>query len=373
MRNNNGNDVNWNKVTYFKCGKKRHTSKICRENQRGMNRRNNQVNYLNEEYYDKEYDVYNIKQNKYDEYDEYEYDEYKTYKIENEDYIEENNMYPVPTRRTQTRRKGFTPKQLQKAKEIRRRNNLCQNCGQSGHFHKECTNEKVRINRRVPNTEKFDPVKEIMNAPVPMTWGQYIREKPNVARKLRNGEIKNINQERRTQATRCNVIVKGKMIRALVDTGAGPSAISNILRKELNIPIIKKSNIVLTIADGKSIASLGIAEIEIKINEDLGIMLEVEVIDSKWKDLILGTDLLKHGIIDMREGMLTIKLDNETYEIPIDYKGRKGVTFEESESETESDTDIEKGNDNISNSSDESEYEYENTEKEEIFFLCGKY
>ena len=156
------------------------------------------------------------------------------------------------------------------------------------------------------------------------------------------------------------------MIRALVDTGAGPSAISDTLRKELGIPIIKKSDIVLTIADGKSIASLGVAEIEIEIKEDLGITMEVEVIDSKRKDLILGTDLLKYGIIDMKEGRLTIELDNETYEIPIDYKGRKGVTFKDSESESDSDTSTEES-DSSEDSDEGSEKEYEKMEKEELF------
>jgi hypothetical protein len=157
------------------------------------------------------------------------------------------------------------------------------------------------------------------------------------------------------------------MIRALVDTGAGPSAISNVLREELKIPIIKKSNVVLTIADGKSIASLGIAEIEIEINKDLGITLEVEVIDSKRKELILGTDLLKYGIINMKERLLMIELDNEICEIPIDYKGKKNVKFEESESESDEDSE---GTEDMSNdSSKESENEYEDIEKEELFFF----
>src|ERR1700742_1485760 len=155
------------------------------------------------------------------------------------------------------------------------------------------------------------------------------------------------------------------MIRALVDTGAGPSVITNELRKELNIPITKKSNVVLTIADGKNIASLGIAEIEIEINEELGIILEVEVIDSKRKDLILGTDLLKYGIINMKEGLLTIELNNEIYEIPIDFKGKKNVNFEESDSESDGNSeDIEDIN-NDSSEESESENEYEDNEKEE--------
>uniref|UniRef100_U9U0X6 Uncharacterized protein n=1 Tax=Rhizophagus irregularis (strain DAOM 181602 / DAOM 197198 / MUCL 43194) TaxID=747089 RepID=U9U0X6_RHIID len=108
----------------------------------------------------------------------------------------------------------------------------------------------------------------------------------------------------------------------------------NKLRKELNIPIIKKSNVILTIADGKSIASLGIAEIDIEIDDELGLTLEVEVIDSKRKDLILGTDILKHGIIDMKEQLLVVELDGEIYEIPIDYE-KKNESDEDEYSENE--------------------------------------
>ncbi|RIA92393.1 hypothetical protein C1645_820730 [Glomus cerebriforme] len=195
-------------------------------NQRETNRRNNQVNYLDEEDYEQRYNMYNMEyeDSEYDEYDKYKYDEYDAYEMEDEGYVEENDMYSALLRRSERNKdkRRFIPEQLQKAKETRRRNNLCQNCDQHGHFTNECTNEK----------------------------------------------------KRRSQATRCNVIVKGKMIRALVNTRVGPLAISNALRKELSIPIIKKT-------DGKSIASLEIAEIEIKIDRNLGITLEVEVIDSK--------------------------------------------------------------------------------------------
>ncbi|CAB4422147.1 unnamed protein product [Rhizophagus irregularis] len=161
-------------MSCYTCGKQGHTSKICRENQRGMNRRNNQVNYLNEDY-NEEYDAYNIEYDDYDEYNEYENNEYDVYEMENENDVEENDM------------KGFTQEQLQKAKETRRRNNLCQNCGQYGHFATECKNEKVRLNRRVPNIEEFDPVKGFMNSNVPINWGQYLNERPGVGKKLRNG------------------------------------------------------------------------------------------------------------------------------------------------------------------------------------------
>ncbi|CAB4433861.1 unnamed protein product [Rhizophagus irregularis] len=211
MRNNNRNNVDWSKATCYTCGKQGHTSKFCRENQRGMNRRNNQVNHLDEDY-DEEYDAYNMGYD--DEYDEYENNEYDAYEMENEDDIEENDIYPALIRRSernkdkvmnderdrrrnakwqeqeqrvQGNRKGFTQEQRQKAQETRRRNSLCQNCGQYGHFTTECKNEKVRLNRRVPNTEEFDPVKGFMNSNVPINWGQYISERPGVGKKLRNG------------------------------------------------------------------------------------------------------------------------------------------------------------------------------------------
>jgi hypothetical protein len=131
------------------------------------------------------------------------------------------------------------------------------------------------------------------------------------------------------------------------------------LRKELNIPIARKSNVSLTIANGKTIASLGIAEIMVEINKDLGIDLEVEVIDLNSRDLILGTDLLKYGIIDMREELLTIELDREEYEIPIDFKGRKDN--KENKSENKSNTEFNE------NSSDSSENKYKENSKEELF------
>ena len=165
-------------------------------------------------------------------------------------------------------------------------------------------------------------------------------------------------------------MVEGKRIRALVDTGAGPSAITDRLRKELEIPIIRKSNVILTIADGKNIASLGIARIEVQIDEDLGIELEVEVIDSNRKDLILGTDLLKYGIIDMREGLLTIELKGEEYEIPIDCEGRRISKDNNSKDRDKfsSDSESEEDSELSENSSNESEYE-KNEEKELFSFV----
>ncbi|PKY63404.1 hypothetical protein RhiirA4_492232 [Rhizophagus irregularis] len=70
----------------------------------------------------------------------------------------------------------------------------------------------------------------------------------------------------------------------------------------------------------------------------------------------------------MKEGLLTIELDDEIYEIPIDFKGKKNVKFDESGSESESDEDSE-NMENVNNDSSEeseSENEYEDNEEEEL-------
>jgi hypothetical protein len=121
--------------------------------------------------------------------------------------------------------------------------------------------------------------------------------------------------------------------------------------------------VILTIANGKTIPFLGVANILIEINEDMEIDLEVEVIDSNSRDLILGTDLLKYGIIDMKEGVLTIELDREEYKIPIDFEGRKKNKEYELRSDSKYDTESEE------DSSNESETEYEENEKDELFFF----
>ncbi|PKB98273.1 hypothetical protein RhiirA5_431654 [Rhizophagus irregularis] len=375
---NRRNNINWNEITCYNCGKQGHTLTICRE--RRTNGRNNQINYIDDEYYyENEYEnnIYNM---------DYQDDEYNDYEYENEIYEvnnEENDMYEVPNYRNAPRRSDRNIRNkdqtineermrradnnwnrrknlenLQKGRETKRNNNICQNCGQIEHYIKECVNEKVKFNRRVPNVEEFEPVKAFMNSNANITWAQLINERPNVRKQLRG--------EEKTQTTRCNVIINGKAIRALVNTGAGSSTITNKLRKKLNIPIIKKSNVILTIADEKSIASLGIAEIDIEIDDELGLTLEVEVKDSKRKDLILGTDLLKHGIIDMKEQLLTVELDGEIYEIPIDYE-KKQVHFKDKKNNNESSE-----SESSESESDEDEYlesEYEDNVKHDLCII----
>ncbi|RGB22245.1 hypothetical protein C1646_677981 [Rhizophagus diaphanus] len=79
---------------------------------------------------------------------------------------------------------NFIIEQRQKEKETRERNNICGNCEQIGHFTKNCSNDRVK--HKEPNVEDFELTNGLMNSNVPITWEQYIKEKPNVAKKLRN-------------------------------------------------------------------------------------------------------------------------------------------------------------------------------------------
>jgi predicted aspartyl protease len=80
--------------------------------------------------------------------------------------------------------------------------------------------------------------------------------------------------------------IEGKEVKTIIDTGAATSMITNKLRKELDIPIRKGSNVRFILADGNKIAALGRTEVEIQINNKK-ILIEVEIMDLKKKYIII--------------------------------------------------------------------------------------
>lgn len=154
--------------------------------------------------------------------------------------------------------------------------------------------------------------------------------------------------------------VEGERVKVIIDTGAATSVITNKLRKELDIPIQKGSNVRFILADGNKIAALGRTEIKIQINKNK-LPIEVEIMDSKEKYIILGNDVLKkwNANIDFEEKILEITNNDEEIIIPIEYEKNKMVKSETIESETSSD-EIEY------TSESEEELEYEEEEEKEI-------
>jgi predicted aspartyl protease len=154
--------------------------------------------------------------------------------------------------------------------------------------------------------------------------------------------------------------VEGKEVKVIIDTGAATSVITNKLRKELNIPIQKESNVRFVLADGNKIAALGRTEVEIQINNKK-IPIEVEIMDSKEKYIIIGNGILKkwNTNIDFEEKILEISNNDEEIIIPIEYEKNKMIKSEVIENDT-SDEETEY----TSESEEESEYEKE--DKKEI-------
>jgi predicted aspartyl protease len=154
--------------------------------------------------------------------------------------------------------------------------------------------------------------------------------------------------------------VEGKEVKIIIDTGAATSVITNKLRKELNIPIQKGSNVRFILADGNKIATLERTEVKIQINNKK-ILIEVKIMDSKEKYIIIGNDILKkwNANIDFEEKILEITNNDEEIMIPIEYEKNKMIKSEIIENNT-SDEETEY----TSESEEESEYEKE--DKKEI-------
>jgi predicted aspartyl protease len=167
------------------------------------------------------------------------------------------------------------------------------------------------------------------------------------------------NKDERMMAMKTILNIEGERVKVIIDTGAATSVITNKLRKELDIPIRKGSNIRFILADGNKVAALGKTEIRIQINNK-EIPIEVKIMDSKEKYIIIGNDILKkwNANIDFEEKILEIMNNNEEIIIPIEYEKNKMVRSEIIESDTSSNE--------TEYTSESEELEYETGEEKEI-------
>ena len=158
--------------------------------------------------------------------------------------------------------------------------------------------------------------------------------------------------ENETRAMRSEVIIKGQLVSVIIDSGASVSLISDKLRKELNIPIIEKSDIRFIMANGTRVASKGKIQIIIEINENTEIEIMMDVIESKEKELILGNDVLreKKGIIDYNRRIVILRENGEDIKIPVKYENDQN-------NDNNSNDDDESDNDDSDDTDNENEYE----------------
>ena len=144
----------------------------------------------------------------------------------------------------------------------------------------------------------------------------------------------------RSSAMRCNAGIEGKIVEAIIDTGAEITAMSRGLMEELGYNIESPSNIIIKSANDQRNRSLGrINNIEILLGGE-DIITDVEVIENADKLLILGNDWIKENVksMEIENQELRIRGRYGTRVIPIE------STREMDEEEYESEEDLKEAN-----------------------------
>ena len=163
---------------------------------------------------------------------------------------------------------------------------------------------------------------------------------------------------------RAELEINGKMMKVIIDTGAATNVISDNLIKELGLGIEEPSNFRCTMANGTKVASLGKTTIEVGINEELMLPVQVNVLKSGKKELILGNDTLRdmNANIDFEDKLMAIRAEDELIEIPVEYETPKENRLNKKE-EIESDYESEQ----------EYEQEYEDDEQVQIYTVMDEF
>src|SRR5256714_7611325 len=144
----------------------------------------------------------------------------------------------------------------------------------------------------------------------------YKKHIKRVFRKGKQGE--NINyikssEGKRSSVMRCNAEMKGKIVEAIIDSGAEITAMSRGLMKKLEYEIEKLSNIIIKSANDQKERSLGIIKrVEILL-EGEEVTMDMEVIENSDELLILENDWIKRNVknIDIDNGEMRIKENTE--------------------------------------------------------------
>jgi len=96
-------------------------------------------------------------------------------------------------------------------------------------------------------------------------------------------------KEENTIVAKCNIKIKDKEIKAIIDTKVARNIISKALKEKLGLKIQSPSKVKFKLANRSRIPSLGEIEIKIKIKE-IRISIRVHILESPEKDLLLGIE-----------------------------------------------------------------------------------
>src|SRR5439155_26754932 len=144
-------------------------------------------------------------------------------------------------------------------------------------------------------------------------------------------------ERKRSLVMRCNAGMEGKVVEAIIDSGAEITAISRGLMKKLGYKIEELSNIIIKSANDQKERILGrIKRVEILL-EGEEIITDMKVIENLNELLILGNDWIKRNVknIDIENGEMRIKERYRIQVIPIEFM--KEINDEEEEYESEED------------------------------------
>jgi Aspartyl protease len=191
-----------------------------------------------------------------------------------------------------------------------------------------------------------------------------------IEEQINNIENNKINKTN-IMSTRCKVRIGEQEIWAIPDTGAATCIITKSLIKDLGLKIIDASNARFNVANGQTVAALGKVMVEMEI-EGKKIKEEMDVIDSKRKDLILGTELLAktQGEIDYENRELRMNIGSKRISTPIYFLRQEKEVDSEEETDDDNYEEIENKDlyEQESEDSDE-EIEYEQESKSAAYYL----
>ena len=172
--------------------------------------------------------------------------------------------------------------------------------------------------------EPYDINQDLAKVQPSISLAQLLLCSPSVrnqlAKELRRTSIDSpVNALENSSSAKATVTVAGNDVIAILDTGAAMSVISSSLVNALDLEFAKSSRRTLVMADGVRRVPLGeIANLDISIGE-LGLTVDLVVIDSHRDILILGVDFLaNYGItINVKSSEAYIEDENTKYVIPL--------------------------------------------------------